>query len=82
MVTDVKSLQPEKARSPIEVTPNGMVTVVKPLERSNLYSLVVATLDVKELYIFKNGVRGYALRESPQLPQKYRVLIEKIETLS
>ena len=51
MVIDVKPLQRENACSPIEVTPDGMVTDVKPLERSNIYSLVVATLVVKEFSI-------------------------------
>jgi hypothetical protein len=51
MVTDVKPLQPSNASSPIEVTPDGMVTDVKPLERSNIYSLLVATLVVKEFPI-------------------------------
>ena len=51
MVTDVKPLQPENTWNPIELTPDGMVTDVKPLERSNIYSLVVATLVVKEFSI-------------------------------
>ena len=58
MFIDVKPLHPSNARSPIEVTPDGMVTDVKPLERSNIYSLVVATLVVKEFSI-KNKKRQH-----------------------
>jgi hypothetical protein len=59
MVIDVKPLHLENAEFPIEVTLDGMVTDVKPLERSNIYSLVVATLVVKEFSI-KNKKRQHS----------------------
>lgn len=53
---EVNPLQPEKAQSPIEVTPEGIVMLVNPLQPQKTQSSVLVTLEgmvklVKPLHI-------------------------------